>query len=60
MPSRERSSCGHWNKIFAIIPLTGLHFIDFVISEGADLKRTISPIGRHDSADDSQANRHQD
>src|SRR5208282_964939 len=22
MPSRERSSCGHWNKIFAIIPLS--------------------------------------
>jgi hypothetical protein len=25
MPLRERSSCGHWNKIFAIIHLTGLH-----------------------------------
>jgi hypothetical protein len=59
MPLRERSSCGHWNQIFAIIPLTGLHFLDFVISQGADLKRTISPIAWSDSPVNCQASRFQ-
>jgi len=60
MPSRERSSCGHWNKIFAIISLTGLHLLDFVISQGADLKKNISPIAWSDSPVNCQASRHQD
>jgi hypothetical protein len=59
MPSREHSSCGHRNKIFAIIPLTGLHLLEFVISQGADLKRTISPIAWSDSPVNRQASRFQ-
>jgi hypothetical protein len=59
MPSRERSSCGHWNKIFAIIPLTGLHLLDFVISQGVDLKGTISPIAWSDLPVNCQASRFQ-
>jgi hypothetical protein len=59
MPSREHSSCGHWNKIFAIILLTGLRLLDFVISQGTDLKRTISPIAWSDSPVNCQGSRFQ-